>query len=449
MKTIRVQLAQGYARLGRRLTTMEDAQEPVASSGIPFHLWRLNHHFWLVCLLFPIISLVQTPLAPVRLYPALAALVFFAASYTWLMWHHPASSGACKRSHSPLSLTLFGVLVALVLALSLIYGNAFLWLFIGISAIAGVMLPMRSAFVAVVIFTLLPLGISVGTSGGIAQVNWLQLIPLMLLVRGIGVDMIGVARLSGAIRELHAVRGELTRLKVEEERTRLARDLHDLLGHTLSMITLKSELAGRLVEQGTRQGYPYHGLEPLVYGIACGQGEQGGTPGGYLARAVQEMREVERVARQTLREVRVAVAGYRQPRLESELDGARQILSAARVTCQVEYTLGELEPSIDAVLAWTVREGVTNVIRHSRARHCLIRLTHEHGTICAEIINDRSREQESEDAKVRTGSGLSGLNERVISHGGRMEAGLLQTEGNKSFRLWVELPIQNHRAASQ
>jgi two-component system sensor histidine kinase DesK len=397
---------------------MEDAQEPVASSGIPFHLWRLNQHFWLVCFLFPIISLVQTPLAPLRLYPALAALVFFAASYTWLMWHHPASSGARKRSHSPLSLTLFGVLVALVLALSLIYGNAFLWLFIGVSAIAGVMLPMRSAFVAVVIFTLLPLGISVGTSGGIAQVNWLQLIPLMLLVRGIGVDMIGVARLSGAIRELHAVRGELTRLKVEEERTRLARDLHDLLGHTLSMITLKSELAGRLVEQ-----------EP--------------------ARAVQEMREVERVSRQTLREVRVAVAGSRQPRLESELDGARQMLSAARVTCKVEYTLGELEPSIDAVLAWTVREGVTNVIRHSRARHCLIRLTHEHRTICAEIINDRSREQESEDAKVRTGSGLSGLNERVISLGGRMEAGLLQTEGNKSFRLWVELPIQNHRAASQ
>ena len=423
MKTIRGQLAQGYAWLGRRLTTMEDAQEPVASSGIPFHLWRLNHHFWLVCLLFPIISLVQTPLAPVRLYPALAALVFFAVSYTWLMWHHPASSGARKRSRSPLSLTLFAVLVALVLTLSLIYGNAFLWLFIGVSAIAGVMLPMRSAFVAVVIFTLLPLGISVGTSGGIAQVNWLQLIPLMLLVRGIGVDMIGMARLSGAIRELHAVRGELTRLKVEEERTRLARDLHDLLGHTLSMITLKSELAGRLVEQGTRQGY--------------------------LARAMQEMREVERVARQTLREVRVAVAGYRQPRLESELDGARQMLSAAGITCQVEYTIGELEPSIDAVLAWTVREGVTNVIRHSRARHCLIRLIRENEAICAEVINDGLRGQESEDAKTRTGSGLSGLNERIISHGGRMEAGLLRTEGNKSFRLWVELPIQNHREASQ
>ena len=291
MKTIRTQLARGYARWARYLTTMEGAEVLVVSSGIPFHLWRLYQHFWLVCLLFPIVSLVQTPLPPARLFLALAALVCFAVSYTWLMWPHPASSGARKRSRSPASLILFGVLVALVLALCLLYGNSFLWLFIGISAIAGVTLPMRSAFVAVVIFTLLPLGISVGASGGIARVDWLQIIPLILLVRGIGLDMIGAARLSGAIRELQAAREELARLAVMEERQRLSRDLHDLLGHTLSMITLKSELAGRLVEQ-----------EP--------------------ARAIQEIREVERAARHTLREVREAVAGYRHPRLESELDGA-------------------------------------------------------------------------------------------------------------------------------
>ena len=194
MKTIRTQLARGYARWARYLTTMEGAEVLVVSSGIPFHLWRLYQHFWLVCLLFPIVSLVQTPLPPARLFLALAALVFFAVSYTWLMWPHPASSGARKRSRSPASLILFGVLVALVLALCLLYGNSFLWLFIGISAIAGVTLPMRSAFVAVVIFTLLPLGISVGASGGIARVDWLQIIPLMLLVRGIGKVIAEVAR---------------------------------------------------------------------------------------------------------------------------------------------------------------------------------------------------------------------------------------------------------------
>src|SRR5215469_2630711 len=351
MKTIRAQLARGYARWEHYLTTMEGAEELTASSGVSFHLWRLYQQFWLlVCLLFPIVSLVQTPPAPVRLLLATLALVFFAASYTWLMWPHPASSEARKRSRSHLSLVLFVVLIALVLLLSLAYGLSFLWLFIGVSAIAGVLLPVRSAFLAVVILMFLPPIISVSTAGGVTRVDWLQLIPLVLLVRGLGLDMIGLARLSNALRELHAAREERARLAVAEERLRLARDLHDLLGHTLSMIALKSELAGRLVEQ-----------EP--------------------ARAMQEIREVERAARQILREVREAVAGYRQPALSSELEGARQLLEAAGIEYQFEQTAGELPPSIDAVLAWTVREGVTNVIRHSRARWCRILITRENGTV--------------------------------------------------------------------
>lgn len=418
MKTIRAQLARGYAWWEHYLTTMESAEALVASSGISFQLWRLYQHFWLVCLLFPIVSLVQASLTPARLFLALAALVFFAASYTWLMWPHPASSEARKRSQSPTSFILLAVLVALVLVLCLLYGSAFLWLFIGLSAIAGMMLPMGKAFIAVVMFTLLPLVISMGTSGGTARVDWLQIIPLMLLVRGIGVDMIGVARLSGAIRELQAAREELARVAVREERQRLSRDLHDLLGHALSMITLKSELAGRLVEQ-----------EP--------------------ARAAQEIREVERVARLTLREVREAVAGYRQPRLESELNGARQILSAAGILCHVERSTGELDPSTDAVLAWTVREGVTNVIRHSRAHNCFIRITHQNSSVCAEVMNDGSRRQPLEEVKARTSSGLSGLGERVNSQGGCMEAGPLQETSNEGFRLWVELPIQGYVEPSQ
>jgi two-component system, NarL family, sensor histidine kinase DesK len=412
MKTVRAYIVRGYARWEHHLAGMEGAQEAVASSGISFRLWRLYQQFWLlVSLLFPIVSLVQKPPAPVRLALAVLALVFFAASYTWLMWSHPASSEARTRARSRTSLILLAVLVALVIALSLTYGLAFLWLFIGASGIAGVILPVRRAFLTIVILIFLPLVISVGTTGGVTGVDWLLLIPLMLLVRGLGLDMIGLVRLSSAIRELHAARRELARLAVIEERSRLSRDLHDLLGHTLSLITLKSELAGRLVEQ-----------EPT--------------------RAVKEMHEIEQVARQTLREVREAVAGYRQPELESELDGARQLLEAAGIDGQIEHTAGTLPSGLDTVLAWTVREGVTNVIRHSRARRCLIRLSREHHSVCAEVINDGYQGQKWEDPSRETGSGLSGLSERVKAHKGQMSAGPLLQEGKGGFHLRVELPLQ-------
>jgi two-component system, NarL family, sensor histidine kinase DesK len=412
LKTIQAQLARGYARWEEHLTGMEGAEALVASSGISFRLWRLYQHFWLlVCLLFPVISLVREPRSPVRLLLALAALVFFAASYIWFMWPHPASSAARSRSQSRPSLMLFAMLVALVVVLSLIYGLAFLWLFIGVSGIAGVLLPVRRAFVAVTILIFLPLVISVGITGSVTSVDWLQLIPLMLLVRVFGLDMIGMARLSSALRNLHITQEELTRLKVEEERLRMARDLHDLLGHTLSLITLKSKLAGRLVEQ-----------EP--------------------ARAAQEIREIERVARQALREVREAVAGYRQPRLANEVDSARQLLEAAGIECSLEYTELELPTVSDAVLAWTVREGVTNVIRHSYAHHCIIRLNSDYNTVCTEVINDGDQRERSLSAQVREGLGLAGLTERVTSLGGCIEAGPVRTSGKTGFRLWVELPIK-------
>jgi two-component system, NarL family, sensor histidine kinase DesK len=417
MKTIRDQLARGYMRWEEYLTGMEGSETLVASSGISFHLWRLYQQFWLlVCLLFPVVSLVREPPSPVRLLLVITALVFFATSYTWLMWPHPASSAARSRSRS--SLVLFVVLIALVVVLSLTYGLAFLWLFIGVSGIAGVLLPVRRAFVAVTILIFLPLVISVGVTGSIASVDWLQLIPLMLLVRGLGLDMIGMTRLSSALRKLHTTQEELARLKVEEERLRMARDLHDLLGHTLSLITLKSKLAGRLVEQ-----------EP--------------------ARAAQEIREVEYVARQALREVREAVAGYRQPRLANEVVSARQLLEAAGIACTLEYTGLELPIASDAVLAWTVREGVTNVIRHSHALHCVIRLNCDHNAARAEVINDGNLRERASSTQGREGLGLSGLTERVTSLGGSIEAGPVRTPDRTGFRLYVELPVEASSLTAQ
>jgi two-component system sensor histidine kinase DesK len=271
---------------------------------------------------------------------------------------------------------------------------------------------MRTAGAVVVFLTLLPLSMTVVMHRGVAGIDWWWLIALMLLVRGLGLDMIGVVRLGSAIRELHAARRELARLAVIEERERLSRDLHDLLGQALSMIALKSELARQLVTE-----------EP--------------------DRCARELSEIERVARQTLREVREAVAGYRQPDLRSELEGARQLLEAARIEGEIDSLEEVLPPTIDAVLARTVREGVTNVIRHSRARHCRIHLTHEHGMIGAEVLSDGGRREQVE-GLARPGLGLAGLRERVNALGGRMEADPLTLAGKAHFRLCVELPLSAH-----
>src|SRR6266853_625028 len=158
------------------------SDEGIASSGVTFTLWRLYQHAWLVCLFFPLVSLVREPPATFRLVLGLVALLVFAVSYTWLIWPHPASQGAQARARSRFSFLLFVALSLLVLVFSLVYGPAWLWLFIGVSAIAGVLLPMRSAFAAIVLFTLLPLFIAVEMNGGIAGIDWWWLIALMLLV---------------------------------------------------------------------------------------------------------------------------------------------------------------------------------------------------------------------------------------------------------------------------
>jgi two-component system, NarL family, sensor histidine kinase DesK len=379
----------------------------IATGGISLRLWRLYAQAWLVCLFFPILSLAETHPAPARLVVATAGLLLYIGLYTWFMWPHPLREQA--GSLSTRAVIALAGLAVLTLALSLAYGSAFLWLFVGLSAVIGTTLTARHAFWTTMALTLLTLGLGVWLSGGLAQTDWLHVVPLVLLVRGLGLDLAGLSRLVGTLRALHAARSELARRAVTEERLRLARDLHDLLGHSLTMITLKSELAGRLIES-----------DP--------------------ARAAQEVREVEQAARQALREVREAVAGYRQPTLLGELEAARQLLAAAGIVTTIEAEAGTLDPALDAVLAWAVREGVTNIIRHSRAGRCTILINRERGLVAVEVINDGCRELSQERIVVGAGSGLAGLAERARSQGGRLEAGPSVVEGIAGFRLRLELP---------
>src|SRR6202042_2856636 len=183
---------------------------------------------------------------------------------------------------------------------------------------------------------------------------------------------------------------------VEAERERFARDLHDLLGHSLSVIAIKAELAGRLMS-----------IDPV--------------------RAAAEVADVEGVARESLREVRQAVSGYWQPTLEKELEGARVALSAAGITAEVQRASVTLDPEVEAVLAWAVREGATNVIRHSGATHCQVRVRAGLADARVEVVDDGEgpacQRDGAGDGEAFIGHGIIGLTERAERLRGRIEAG--------------------------
>jgi two-component system, NarL family, sensor histidine kinase DesK len=368
--------------------------------------WPLFVVMWLVFPVASVFDMLGTNLTPVRLLAFLILMVAYIAVYLWLMLRYPFRSGESSPGERRVQVVLLATLTALALVLEVAYGTGIPYHFMFVVIAAAVTLPTRHAAWTVVGIIALASGIYALRSGWAALLSsWESAVAPFAIV---GFSMIIVSRLVVTVRELRAAREELARLAVAEERLRFARDLHDLLGHSLSLITLKSELAGRLLPAAPE-------------------------------KAATEVRDIEGVARQALREVREAVAGYRQPTLDEELEGAREMLEAAGIACRVEREPGKLPPPTDGVLAWTVREGVTNVIRHSRARRCEIRVTREGEEIRAEISDDGVGS-----APVRgewvTGSGLSGLTERVAASGGRLEAKSLPEGG---FRLQVSLPLQD------
>jgi two-component system sensor histidine kinase DesK len=204
------------------------------------------------------------------------------------------------------------------------------------------------------------------------------------------------------------------------ERLRIARDLHDLLGHNLSLIALKSELASKLLKVAPE-------------------------------RAASEISDVESVARSTLEEVREAVSNYRQPTLTNELHAASEILAAAGIA--YHYQGADIAPEalptpLEALLSWTVREGVTNVIRHSHARQCTIRVARDQQSAAVEVLDDgsgRTPQPEMAATAGKGGNGLRGLQERVAALGGKCETGPRATGG---FRLAVSVPLALHKPAS-
>jgi len=367
----------------------------------------------LVFLIYLVAWIITAQLKSIERVGAVAGLGLFVAVYLWASLARDRSP-AERRPLGPvmgegavywLAGARLALLVILAVTFSAAFGHSWFGLFIYVSVTAACELPSPSAFFSVSAMTALMAVI------GIATNDWSDASGLALINTTVGFGVIGFVRLSATNQALNVAREELARLAVEEERSRIARDLHDLLGHSLSTIALKAELAGRLL--------PVH-----------------------PDQTAREIADIRLVTQDALREVRQAVTGFRLPRLSTELNQARDMLAAAGIQCREETEAipsENLPAATEAVLAWVIREGVTNVVRHSGARSCTIRATRVGDEAHLDVIDDGVGDTRAVTDNARAVNGLAGLTERVRRQGGRLVAGSRPRSG---FRLSVVLPIQ-------
>ncbi len=332
-----------------------------------------------------------------RIWATVALAVFVAGLLGSAM---TGRTGAPPRRHT----IAFWVVACVVAAVSPpLFGGDWLGLSVYLTVPFGLGLPAAAALVAIgaVVAGVLIEGFLIGHPiGGVVLIAF--------VVATFGFLFVSVGNTRRLVAELRRAQREVARLAADEERLRIARDLHDLLGHSLSLIVLKSELAGRLAEQGSE-------------------------------RAAGEIRDVETVARKALVEVREAVGGYRRRGLAEELDNARAALETAGMRVTVTTSGTPLPDHLEDMFGWAVREGATNVVRHARATHCRIAITCSGGSATLEVTDNGAGPPPGRGhaSAASGGSGLAGLAERVTAAGGRVTAGPGPAGG---FRLRAVVP---------
>ncbi|UBU17688.1 sensor histidine kinase [Nonomuraea gerenzanensis] len=381
---------------------------------------RVGSGAWLLLVAWPLWAFLGAGPGPLAVVAALGLTAVFGACWLVIMWRMLS-----PRAGTPRPWALAG-LTGSALALLPLFGApwayaSFVFL---ISAFAASL--RTPAFAAAAVATAAVETAALPVFGAPpAQVWW---VPLVIAAQAMAVW--AMKHMGLLVARLNAARVEVTQLAVENERLRFARDLHDTLGHTLTSITIRSQLAARLAPA---------------------------DPG----RAAREMTEVERAARRALDEVRHAITGYRAPSLSEALETATRNLGVAGIEVAVCPADGPIPAAAEAQLAWAVREAATNVLRHSRARRCDIRLRTDGRMAAVEVRDDGepggSRERGARESAApdegpdegpagpagpagpRPGNGLTGLAERLGAAGGRLEVGTLPEGG---YRLYAQIPVE-------
>ncbi len=237
-------------------------------------------------------------------------------------------------------------------------------------------------------------------------------LDVVYYVQALGLTvLIGAITIHGRERaianeELRLARDEVRRLAQLAERERIARDLHDLLGHSLSVIALKSELARKLAV-----------IDPTG--------------------AAREIGEVESIAREGLAQVRSAITGYRSSGLAAEIETVRRALSAASIETEVDVQSVALGPEEETAIALALREATTNVIRHAAARQCRIRLYARDGSALLEIEDD------GQGTDRPFGNGLLGMRERFVALGGALTREWVRPQAPRGTRLLIAVPLRS------
>jgi two-component system sensor histidine kinase DesK len=253
-----------------------------------------------------------------------------------------------------------------------------------------VLFPARVALVVVIVDAALVVLLGEVVPG------WSSGAGVAFAVCAAAVAMYGIQQMMLRNLALMSAHAENAELAVENERTRFARDLHDILGHSLTVITVKAELANKLLDVDAE-------------------------------RARAELADLERLSRDALADVRRAVEGYRELSLPGELARARTALEAARIEAELPNSVDDVPSDRRELFAWAIREGVTNVIRHSGASHCRVELRPDR----VEIVDDGRGPQQG-----AAGHGLTGLRERAAAAHGTVVTRVLEP----GFSLAVVLP---------
>jgi two-component system sensor histidine kinase DesK len=373
---------------------------------------------WLLYLIGAVAHLVTHHYGAVYVAGGLTLIVVFCALYMVLVPSWPAPSR--YRLAGLAALALLTVIFCIFYGQT---GAVALWIFV--SSASGLLVANRRWAARAVLACFVCYSVFSWTThiSGTDYVG--NVLPVF-----IGFGMIGLRRQFELTAELSQAREEVAKLAASEERLRLARDMHDLTGQSLSTITLKSELAvrllGRLPESAERD------------------------------RVTGEIEQVAAVSRQTLRDIREAVSGYRRPTLAVEIITARAALASAGITVadDADLTLlsGTFDPDTEAALAWCLREAATNVVRHSGAGNCKISLTRR-GTALTLAVRDDGRghaqpgdcdrEQAASGplppaaAGRVSGTGLHGMAERLSAVGGNLE---IRPDSKPGFSLLASVP---------